>query len=141
MLILGIVSGCGGGTDSGASGGSLINNYATMVNDHRRSIGCPQLNWEKRLAFVAQAHSDDMFERRYVSHVSPDGLDTLDRLAAAGYSSGGENIAAGYGSAKLVLAAWLSSPSHRSNIENCAWTLHGVGLNSAGQVWTHLFAR
>lgn len=137
-----VVSGCGGGSSSGgASTESVTAQFARLVNDYRAGIGCRSLAWDARLAKVAKAHSDDMSARKYVSHVNPDGAGIKDRLNAAGYSSGGENIAAGYGSAELVLEAWLQSPTHRSNLDNCSWAHHGAGLSSAGKVWTHLLAK
>jgi len=93
------------------------------------------------LAKVAKFHSDDMFQRKYVSHVDPDGAGIADRLRAAGYSSGGENIAAGLGTASPVLRAWLASPSHQATLENCEWAFHGVGRSELGGIWTHLLAR
>ncbi|HUP88746.1 MAG TPA: CAP domain-containing protein, partial [Longimicrobiales bacterium] len=33
---------------------------AKLVNDYRRSVGCPALVWNKDVAKAAQAHSDDM---------------------------------------------------------------------------------
>ena len=48
-----------------------------------------------------------------------------------------ENIAYGYADAASVLQAWLDSPGHRANIENCGLLQHGVGLE--GSHWTHVF--
>ena len=45
----------------------------------------------------------------------------LFRSISAGYvnwTTGGENIAAGYPTAEEVVAAWMSSPGHRANILN-----------------------
>lgn len=112
-----------------------------QVNAHRESIGCPALLWNTAVAAVAQAHSEDMVAREFFSHTNPDGQSPFDRLAEAGiaYSAAAENIAYGYPTAESVLAAWLGSPGHRANIENCALTEHGVGLD--GTYWTHVFIR
>lgn len=113
--------------------------FVTLMNDHRASVGCSRLTWNARVAQVAQAHSDDMVERDFFSHTNPDGDSPFDRLtdAGIGYTLAAENIAWGYGSAEAVLEGWLGSPGHRANIENCALTEHGVGLNTTR--WTHLF--
>ncbi len=115
--------------------------FADLVNDHRVSVGCATLSWSGPVAGVAQAHSEDMVARSFFSHTNPDGESPFDRLAAAGigFSSAAENIAYGYPSAEAVLAGWLGSPGHRANIENCALTQHGIGLE--GTHWTHLFIR
>ena len=136
-----VASGCGGGSSSGASSSDTVGELTRGLNDHRESVGCPRLAWDDQLAQVAKSHSDDMFQRKYVSHVNPDGAGIADRLRAAGYSSGGENIAAGYGTASPVLQGWLASPSHRANLENCAWAFKGVGRRTLGGIWTHILAR
>jgi uncharacterized protein YkwD len=50
-----------------------------------------------QLMQAARAHSQDMNDRQYYDHTTPDGTDPAQRLAAAGYtaSSWGESIAAG----------------------------------------------
>lgn len=62
-------------------------------------------------------------------------------MADAGitYTTAGENIASGYPTASAVLAAWLSSPGHKANIENPNFTHHGTGL--VGTYWTHVFIK
>ncbi|MDH3206288.1 MAG: CAP domain-containing protein [Gemmatimonadota bacterium] len=59
------------------------------------------------------------------------------RTAGVEFSGAAENIAYGYPTGTAVLTAWLNSPGHRGNIENCALTEHGVGFE--GTHWTHLF--
>ena len=113
--------------------------FALLVNEHRASVGCDALSWNADVAAVAQAHSEDMVARDYFAHTNPDGASPFDRMSNAGvtYSRGAENIAYGYGTPQAVLQAWLDSPGHRANIENCALTEHGVGLVQTH--WTHLF--
>jgi uncharacterized protein YkwD len=115
--------------------------FASAVNQHRVSVGCPELDWNGDVGAVAQAHSEDMVARDYFDHVNPDGDSPFDRLRDAGisYSAAAENIAYGYSSADAVLAGWLASPGHRANIENCSLTEHGVGLRDS--YWTHVFIR
>jgi uncharacterized protein YkwD len=139
---------CGdGGGDPTAAGTAPTSNvdpavasFASLVNAHRRSVGCPDLIWHDKVAAAAQAHSDDMAQRDYFSHDTPEGKTPWDRLHDAGVTwSGpaGENIAMGYTSAQSVLDGWLASPGHRANIENCAFTHHGVGVKDGR--WTHDF--
>jgi uncharacterized protein YkwD len=115
--------------------------FVAEMNAHRITAGCPALAWNEQVAEVAAAHSRDMVQRDYFSHTNPDGDSPFARLANAGiqYSAAAENIAAGYPTGVAVLAGWLGSPGHRSNIENCNLTEHGVGLE--GTHWTHLFIR
>jgi uncharacterized protein YkwD len=115
--------------------------FTTAINQHRASIGCPPLVQDDRVASVAQAHSRDMATRGYFSHNTPDGVTPWDRLASAGvtYVTAGENIAWGVDSADEAYSMWMNSAKHRKNIENCAFTHHGVGVY--GGHWTHVFIR
>lgn len=117
-----------------------VETFATLVNQHRVSVGCEPLTWHTGVAQVAQAHSADMVERGFFAHTNPDGQSPFDRMRAAGidFGAAAENIAYGYPDAASVLQGWLDSPGHRANIENCGLEQHGVGL--VGTHWTHLFA-
>ena len=113
--------------------------FAELVNEHREKIGCKPLTWLSPIAAVAQQHSEDMSHYGFFNHVNQHGQNPFDRLKAAGiaYSRAAENIAAGQRTADEVLRSWLSSSGHRSNIEDCRLTQHGVGL--ANNHWTHMF--
>ena len=50
-----------------------------------------------------------------------------------------ENIATGQASGREVYDGWVRSRGHRTNLENCAYTHHGIGLYQ--NRWTHVFAR
>jgi uncharacterized protein YkwD len=115
--------------------------FVKLMNAHRISRGLPALIWDPRAAAVAQAHSQEMFDRHYFSHSWRDSRSTWDRLAARGvtYSEAGENIAWGQRTGRTVLASWLNSPGHRKNIERGSYTRHGVG--KVGTYWTHVFFR
>jgi uncharacterized protein YkwD len=118
-----------------------VQDFVSLMNAHRVSVGCGPLSWNAAVAGVAQAHSEDMIARSYFAHDNPDGASPFDRLRAAGisYSGAAENIAYGYPNAAAVLDGWLNSSGHRRNIENCGLSEHGVGLE--GTHWTHMFIR
>jgi uncharacterized protein YkwD len=118
-----------------------VASFVKLMNEHRRSLGLSPLIWDSRVAAVAKAHSRDMYERDYFSHITPEGRTTWDRLAKRGvtYSRAGENIAWGQTTGRAVLEAWLDSPHHRENIERGSFTHHGVG--KVGTYWTHVFIR
>lgn len=115
--------------------------FIDRVNDYRESIGCPRLIIDLRAQSVAQNHSEDMDERRYVAHVNPDGESYTDRLRHAGlsFSIAGENLAQTAEGGEAVLQLWLASPPHRVNIQNCAFLRHGVGHHES--MWTHVLFR
>lgn len=118
-----------------------VASFVRLMNAHRVSRGLPALVWDDRLAAVAEAHSRDMSRHHYFSHTWSDGRLTWSRLEARGieYSRAGENIAWGQETGRAVLDSWLHSPGHRKNIENGAFTRHGVG--KVGPYWTHVFIR
>lgn len=130
----------GGGSSGAASGQGLVQEMARLVNEHRRARGCGPLAWLQPAADAAQAHSADMARRNYFDHVSPEGQQPWDRLVARGvsYRSMAENIAwTPELGARQTLQGWIQSPGHRQNLENCAFTHHGVGVQNA--YWTHVF--
>lgn len=106
----------------------------------------PALSWNGELADAALAHSRDMAKQDFFSHRAPDGSMVSDRANRAGYSWEriGENIAAGQGAADQVMAGWLASPGHCSNIMNPDFTEMGAAYaidksSAAGSYWTQVF--
>jgi uncharacterized protein YkwD len=130
----------GGGSSPAASGSAAVREMVELVNEFRRSRGCAPLAWLEPAAAAAQGHSDDMARRNYFDHVSPEGQQPWDRLAARGvrYRAMAENIAwSPEQTARQTLRGWTESAGHRHNLENCAYTHHGIGLRDA--YWTHVF--
>ncbi|QTD96517.1 CAP domain-containing protein [Streptomyces cyanogenus] len=112
-----------------------------LVNAERSKAGCQALTLNSTLTKAAQAHSQDMAAHQNMSHTGSDGSSPGDRITRAGYvwSSYGENVAYGYGTAEQVMAGWMSSPGHRANILNCGFKEIGVGLAQPGSYWTQDF--
>ena len=106
----------------------------------------PPLERDLLLTEVARGHSEDMSERGFFDHVNPDGLDVEGRLIEAGYGGDypwGENIAAGYTSAREVVDGWMASEGHCRNIMLGGYTVIGIGYygeGSDGPTWTQVFA-
>jgi len=113
-----------------------------LTNAERADAGCDPLRVDERLQTAARAHSEDMRDRGYFDHTSPDGKTPWDRMRAAGYDEpGGENIAMGYPTPEAVVEAWMESKGHRANILNCKFEAIGVGvaLGDGGPWWTQDF--
>ncbi|MFJ3791616.1 CAP domain-containing protein [Kitasatospora sp. NPDC090091] len=136
------------GSGGGAGGGGTSDQYAQqvvdLVNAERAKAGCGPLTAESRLATAAQNHSEDMANRNYFDHASPEGFHADHRIEATGYkwSSWGENIARGQKDPAAVMNAWMNSSGHRANILNCSFKQIGVGVRtgSGGPWWTQVFA-
>ncbi len=123
-----------------SSDNSAAAQVIALVNQERAGAGCAPVSNESHLAAAAQGHSDDMSERNYFSHTTPEGTTFDQRIRAAGYGKpGAENIAKGQSTAAKVMDAWMNSEGHRANILNCKLTKIGVGLNTKGMYWTQNF--
>ncbi|GGW12600.1 hypothetical protein GCM10010501_13030 [Streptomyces libani subsp. rufus] len=124
-----------------ATASGVVAEILRLVNAERGKAGCQALTLNPTLTKAAQAHSEDMAAHQNMSHTGSDGSSPGDRITRAGYtwSSYGENVAYGYGTAEQVMAAWMSSPGHRANILNCGFQEIGVGLAQPGSYWTQDF--
>ncbi|MGW4508532.1 CAP domain-containing protein [Streptomyces sp. NPDC004436] len=112
-----------------------------LVNQERAAAGCQALTLNAKLTKAAQDHSADMASHSNMSHTGSDGSDPGQRITRAGYtwSTYGENVAYGYGSAKAVMDGWMNSPGHRQNILNCSFKEIGIGLAQPNNYWTQAF--
>lgn len=109
------------------------------LHDAERSrLGLPPLRPDARLAAAAQGHAARMARLNRLDHYL-DGLGPEARIMAAGYPvwSWAENIAEGQGTPAEVLAAWLSSPSHRVN---ALGPYADAGFGAAGGYWCAAYA-
>jgi uncharacterized protein YkwD len=118
-----------------------IQEFVRLVNAKRRSMGCPELKWDSRVAAVAWDHSADMVSRHFFSHTNPDKKGPSERLQESHlvYSSAAENLACRAKTAQEAFEAWLRSPGHRRNMLDKRFTRHGVGR--VGDRWTHVLIR
>ncbi|WP_101295090.1 CAP domain-containing protein [Halegenticoccus soli] len=127
------------------------------VNDRRTERGLDPVAFDPELREVARYHSEDMAERGYFAHVSPEGEDLSDRYEKFGYecrvrvsglkyATGGENIAKNYRGAPVatdggveryeteeelaaaIVEGWMNSPSHRENLLQPYWENEGIGV-------------
>jgi uncharacterized protein YkwD len=99
-----------------------------LTNRERRRRGLPALGPQERYHRVARAHSRDMRDSGFISHVSPTTGGPDDRLLAAGldFLAAKENIARGH-TPKDVIEGLMQSPGHRANILSRDVTHLGLG--------------
>ena len=57
-----------------------------LINRERQKHGLSLLAWNDTLSFIAKKHSQDMANRNYFSHNTPEGHDFSYRYGEAGYS-------------------------------------------------------
>lgn len=108
------------------------------TNQARIAEGLPALTSESRLAEVAQAHSQNMAEQNFFSHIDLQGKNhqnRLDQRYPGLVHSSGENIAkypvirgSDQDLARRLVDGWLASAGHRENIMRTSYTRLGIGL-------------
>lgn len=99
-----------------------------LANNDRAGENEQALTVNTKLAEAAQEKANDMAEKGYFAHVSPDGRDSWSWFKDVGYSFSyaGENLAVNFTDSKDVEQAWMNSPTHRANILNGKFTEVGI---------------
>jgi uncharacterized protein YkwD len=107
------------------------------LNNVRAQNGLGALNWDWRLWAAAQRHAEDMADRHYFAHITPEGLALRDRVAPTGYLTSdtdwtlAENL--GFGTSTLsppsaIMDGWMNSAPHRENMFDPTVQDVGIGL-------------
>ncbi|MGB8697863.1 MAG: CAP domain-containing protein [Thermosynechococcaceae cyanobacterium] len=111
-----------------------------LANRDRARYGRSPVQADRLLTQAAQRHAEDMLQRNYFSHYTPEGRTPSDRFAAVGGQGGAaENIAmldapyraqADIASQKLPYfeRMWMNSPGHRANLLNGQYGRFGFGV-------------
>ena len=116
------------------------------VNLERAKQGIEPLQYNFVLEVSSQQHADDMQQRNYFAHETPEGKTSGDRIQAAGYGdinvqechcgykvSMGENLAKGQTGIQQVIVDWMASPPHREAILSRMY--HDIGVGIADTIW------
>lgn len=117
--------------------GSQVNISSTsllaVTNRQRTDDNEAALSLNPKLMSAAQTKANDMVNRNYWSHDTPDGKLPWSFMIAAGYSyqMAGENLAYGFADANSVISGWMNSPEHRANILNSGYQDVGFGTSSS----------
>ncbi|PKO23702.1 MAG: hypothetical protein CVU38_02695 [Chloroflexi bacterium HGW-Chloroflexi-1] len=84
------------------------------VNAFRVAQGLPKAVHNQLLENTALAHSQDMSQNDYFSHIGSDGSTPRQRVLQAGYNPTaiGENLAGGHTNAHEIVSQWAQNPSH-----------------------------
>lgn len=117
---------------------------ATLVNKERTDRGIGALSVDSRITKAAEGKSLDMFQRRYFSHVDPDGKNAVDRMREAGvaFTIVGENLAYAPDT-QTAHQGLMNSEGHRANILDTRFHRVGIGVIDGGiygKMFTQLFA-
>lgn len=114
-----------------------------LVNEARNARGLWSLQHDAQLEQAAQAHTDDMADRGYFEHTTPEGKGPDQRVRDAGYdwAASSENIAFGALTPFEVVEQWLQSQGHCENVLDDRVLDIGVGVRGDKDLWTQVFAR
>ena len=129
----GPVKKCGGGTIS--LNGDEKKTF-TLHNRVRKNHDLKPLCVNPKLQKVARAHSKDMIQRDYFSHITKGtNRGGCARMKNAGYRYRycAENIAGGQrakGDPSNIMRNWMNSSGHRSNILNNRYREVGIGTET-----------
>lgn len=101
---------------------------ADLTNTDRDVNHIGQLTVSPTLTAIAQAKANDMAQKGYFAHVSPEGRDPWYWFKEGGYlfTFAGENLAVDFSDSADVERAWMNSPTHRANILNGHFTQIGI---------------
>jgi uncharacterized protein YkwD len=105
-------------------------NVVALMNVERAAEGLPPLKLDARLSKAAEDRMRDMEEGGWWSHESPEGRSPFVWLAvrAYDYEYAGENLAAGFETAGLLVTSWMESDGHRANILNPNYDDCGIAI-------------
>ena len=89
-----------------------------LANIERTKNNLKPLNFNSSLYFAASIKAEDMLEKDYFEHYTPDGKSPWDFIKSANYtySKAGENLAMDFLTSEGITNAWMASPAHRANI-------------------------
>lgn len=119
-----------------------------LINEERTTRGLSPLSWNPTIAKASVNHSNDMANRDYFEHDSPEGRDFTWRYSQVGFTcsitqgnwiyGGAENImyTEGYYGVDTIATqsvdGWMDSPGHRENILTPYFKSQGIGVAKSG---------
>lgn len=106
------------------------NGLLADTNIQREENKLSDLTLNAALSQAAQAKANDMINRNYWSHTTPDGKEPWVFIDQTGYQyqAAGENLAYGFTSSSGAVTGWMNSPGHRANILNGRYSEVGFGI-------------
>ncbi len=99
-----------------------------QTNEERIKESLGGLTVNPKLELAAKMKAEDMAQKGYFAHNSPDGKTPWYFIREAGYeyAAAGENLAVNFTDSRDVTEAWMRSPTHRANIMNGNYTEIGI---------------
>lgn len=107
-----------------------ISGLLSSTNSARNGEGAAALQLNSKLIAAAQAKAEDMANRNYWSHNTPEGNPPWIFVNNQGYAYQklGENLAAGFNDEQAAINGWLASPPHKENLMDTSFSEVGFGF-------------
>lgn len=135
---------------------AMAQSVLCLVNAERADQGLGALTQNGQLDQAAQGMANEMVEKVFFSHETPDGRNLADRVEPTGYLPNnddwvlGENLAWGSGALstpRAIVNGWMNSEGHRKNILDGSYKEVGLGTKmgspspsaKGGTVYVHNF--
>lgn len=101
-----------------------------LTNSNRLTQNLVALTPNSTLALAAQLKANDMAEKSYFAHTSPEGKSPWYWFQEGGYQFlyAGENLAVNFSESQEVVQAWMNSEGHRANILNDKFSEIGIAM-------------
>lgn len=101
-----------------------------LANYDRSQSALSELKDNPLLTQSAQLKAEDMANKSYFAHTSPDGVSPWVWFDQAGYQyqHAGENLAIRFVDTLKLHRAWMNSPTHRDNIMGNQFEEIGIGM-------------
>lgn len=115
---------------TGADFASVISSVLVdLANGDRQTDGIHTLSINPVLSYAAELKAQDMAQKSYFAHTSPEGITPWYWFREAGYDFlyAGENLAVNFSDSIDVEQAWMNSPTHRKNILSENFSEIGIG--------------
>lgn len=103
-----------------------------LVNQDRSNLNLAKLSVNPLLEEAAQLKANDMAEKGYFAHNTPDGKKPWYFMELAGYEykHAGENLAVNFVDTEEIHRAWMNSRGHFLNIVNPKYTEIGIATST-----------
>lgn len=101
-----------------------------LTNSNRLSQNLDPLTSNPILASAAQLKANDMAEKNYFAHTSPEGRTPWYWFTKSDYQFlyAGENLAVNFADSEDVVRAWMNSEGHRANILSDKFSEIGIAM-------------
>lgn len=109
------------------------NGLLTETNSQRLKMSVGALTNSTKLNEAAQTKAQDMVNRNYWSHQTPEQEEPWTFITSTGYTfqKAGENLAYGFNNNGQVIAGWMNSTTHKMNMLDKEFDEVGFGVANA----------